>query len=78
MAMTIPSVCRRTALPMFVLIQSYKYVWQVKEVLPIAFGYKLKVGLSRQHIYCSFPVSIKENTPILPILALLVNRTRFP
>ena len=29
-------------------------------------------------IYCSFPVSIKENTPILPILALLVNRTRSP
>ena len=77
--MTIPSVRRGTALPMFVLIQSYKYVWQVKEsVFPIAFGYKLKVGLSRQHIYCSFPVSIKENTPTLPILALLVNRTRFP
>ena len=29
-------------------------------------------------IYCSFPISIKEKTPILPILALLVNRTRFP
>ena len=72
MAMTIPSVCRRTALPMFVLIQSYKYVWQVKEsVFPITFGYKLKVSLSRQHIYFSFPVSIKENTPILQYLLCL-------
>ena len=29
-------------------------------------------------IYCSFPVSVKQNTPILLICSLLVNLTLFP
>ena len=43
-----------SALPMFVLIQSYMYVWQIKEsVFPIAFGCKLEVGLSRHILLLS-------------------------
>ena len=43
-----------SALPMFVLIQSYRFVWQIKySVFPIAFGYKLKVGLSHHILLLS-------------------------
>ena len=58
MEMTIPLYVLAVALPMFVLTRLSKRVF-------FQLHSKCKVGSFRR-IYCSFPVSVKQNTPIRP------------